>query len=154
MQCTYVITYMHSIDVSSGILQNACMETINYTLRIPRDLKDALKESAEREGRSLNSHFIYILRRYLAGYDFGLPAAIDEKMEAESLAHNKSKTDEIVDRLSSSLARDEPGSVVLTSEDLLTMITDCVTRGATKAIEQYAASQEQSQNKANNPSQN
>ena len=37
---------------------------VRFTLRIPRDLHDALRAIAEREERSLHAQIIYVLRRY------------------------------------------------------------------------------------------
>ena len=41
--------------------------TIFYTVRIPRDLKDLIKADAERNSRSINQHFVTIMREYLEG---------------------------------------------------------------------------------------
>lgn len=40
---------------------------INYTIRIPRQLKEAAKKQAKKEGRSLNSHFVYLLEQSTQG---------------------------------------------------------------------------------------
>ena len=42
-------------------------DTINYMVRVPRSLKDAMKEDAERHSRSLNAHFCRILELYFDG---------------------------------------------------------------------------------------
>lgn len=40
---------------------------VNYTVRIPLELKDALKADAEKNSRSINAHFVKIVEQYLAG---------------------------------------------------------------------------------------
>ena len=42
-------------------------DILHWTVRIPRDLKDAMKEDAERHSRSLNAHFVRILKLYFDG---------------------------------------------------------------------------------------
>jgi len=54
--------------LSSGITHSCYMsEIINYTVRVERELKDAMKADAETHSRSLNAHFVKILEQYLAG---------------------------------------------------------------------------------------
>ena len=42
-------------------------DTINYMVRMPRALKDAMKDDAKRHSRSLNAHFCRILQLYFDG---------------------------------------------------------------------------------------
>lgn len=42
-------------------------EIIHYTVRIPREVKDAMKASAEKHSRSLNAHFVKVMEQYLSG---------------------------------------------------------------------------------------
>lgn len=42
-------------------------DIINYMVRMPRALKNAMKEDAKRHSRSLNAHFCRILQLYFDG---------------------------------------------------------------------------------------
>lgn len=42
-------------------------KSIAYTFRLPRELKDAMAADAEKHSRSINGHFVEVLRAYFAG---------------------------------------------------------------------------------------
>jgi hypothetical protein len=42
-------------------------DTIAYTFRLPRDLKDRMAADAATHSRSINQHFVTILDQYLTG---------------------------------------------------------------------------------------
>lgn len=42
-------------------------KSIAYTFRLPRELKDAMVADAEKHSRSINAHFVEVLRAYFAG---------------------------------------------------------------------------------------
>ena len=42
-------------------------DVINYTVRLPKSLKDTLRDDAKEHGRSLNHHLVLIISEYMAG---------------------------------------------------------------------------------------
>ena len=42
-------------------------EMIHYTVRIPRGIKDLMRDNAAHSGRSLNGLFVWVMKNYLEG---------------------------------------------------------------------------------------
>ena len=42
-------------------------EMIHYTVRIPREIKDLMRDNADQNGRSLNGLFVWVMEKYLKG---------------------------------------------------------------------------------------
>ena len=42
-------------------------KVINYTIRIPRSVRDGLRADAKLHSRSINKHFVKVIEQYLSG---------------------------------------------------------------------------------------
>lgn len=115
-------------------------EIINYTVRLPRETKDHLRDDAAKHSRSLNAHFIKIVEQYLSGDLIpldeiaadprsvnlikimtggdlleNLPPELQERLTTAAKAANRTLANEILDRLERSF---DPSVQALTAEDL------------------------------------
>ncbi|WP_405646999.1 Arc family DNA-binding protein [Streptomyces sp. NBC_00019] len=56
-----LVGYIRSLAMGSLWVYNGCM--VNFNLRLPDDLHEAIKAAAEREGRSRHGQILWYLRR-------------------------------------------------------------------------------------------
>jgi len=97
------------------MLQNPHMsedKVVNYTVRLPLSLKNQLRDDAKEQGRSLNSHFVWVIEQYL-DLDFGdqdsqqqeAIAKILDKFKAEIFANLEDQSAQLGIEADQSLCR-------------------------------------------------
>ncbi len=72
------------------------IETINYTLRVPKEIYEKIRELAELENRSIQKQIVSIFESSLFGKRINIPISLYEKLENTAAKQNMSTHEKII----------------------------------------------------------